>query len=231
MIRDDVGLEDDTLPGQGKLLAEVIELPLEDAGQVGVIVGNRGDMNLGGSRNLPQSSSRLDSHAPHIGFQSLRPRDATGRGGEGEKGRGGDSVGLMFRPFSASQAKKISLRRGQGQRQESIPHARRPQPFLIRATPVGSDDPVIQIGQPFIHSCLVSMKVESQFGPAQMLQVVIRAGFFLQISNGRVNSGMILALQCEKHQGGGTWNRRGEPTKHPAIAVVDAAVIIGSIEQ
>src|SRR5713226_1522751 len=91
MILDDVGLEDDALTGQGKTLAKVIELTMKDSGQVGVVVRNWGYMNLGGSRNLAQPSGRLDSHAPYVGFQSLRPGDATGGGGKRKRGRGRDA--------------------------------------------------------------------------------------------------------------------------------------------
>src|SRR6266852_2623867 len=42
---------------------------------------------------------------------------------------------------------------------------------------------------------------------------------------------MLFSLECQEHEGRGSWNRLGEASKNTEIAVIDAAVVVGAIEQ
>src|SRR5712692_10476109 len=73
MVLDDIGLKNDPLTSQGDTHAKSLVLALKNTSQIGVVVGDRGDVDFAGSGDLPQSSRRVDSYAADEGFEALAP--------------------------------------------------------------------------------------------------------------------------------------------------------------
>jgi hypothetical protein len=65
-----------------------------------------------------------------------------------------------------------------------------------------------------------------------VLQIVVGFDLALQIANGCLDAGMIVAsLESEKHESGRAGKGRGKPPKDVTVAVVDSAIVVGSIQQ
>ena len=225
VVLDEVRLEDDALALERNALAEVLVLPAHHVGEVGVVVADGGDVDAGLRIERPEVGFGLDQQ----GFDADADAFAEGRRSRGRQSAPDAAAVAASRPARrngfarpAFRARAVSACRSGAGRTHGV-SARAAWAARMRSSSRGSasrDAGMIRVG------------VEGQPRPAEMFEVFAVVGLSPQKLRRRrdVRVGRP-ALQRQQHDGRGRGNRLQRDAEDAAVAVVDAALVQGAVEQ
>ena len=220
------GLRTTRLPAERHLRAEVLVLPAQDVGEVGVVIGGGGDVDGGLRRQLAQVAGGPDGEAADERADPLAQRLAL-------RAEHRDEHRVVSRIARGLLGSERALRPvAQRQRGQRLAQRRRPEPLLAAALLMGRDDALLDRRQRVGDARLIAVQLQGQSRPAEVLQVVAGQRRLGQVE-GRGGDARVLgvALQGQQHQRGRAGDRLGRPAEDPAVAVVDAALVEGAVEQ
>src|SRR5258708_11790555 len=75
------------------------------------------------------------------------------------------------------------------------------------------------------------MQVERELSPTEVFEIISRRTLVQEVGNRGRHARIIFSLQGEQHHGRRPWNWLGGASENPPIAVIDPALVAGSVEQ